>query len=449
MRAARLPSRGAGRRTAWYRLDNIGKFYAAQAGEPVQTVFRYAATLDEPVDAPTLQRALEETCALFPGFNVCLRSGAFWHYLEPAAEPPRVTPEELPICFGLHVNADSVLFRVSYHRARVNLEVSHIVSDGRGTLGFFRTLLTCYLRRCHGVTGVALPEDASAAQQAEDGFDKYFDRSAAGRTRVPRAYRLRGFRDEADPTFLELHLPVADMLALARSWGVSVTSLVICAVICAVRDEMPRRERSRTICLDVPVDLRQLFPSATTKNFFGLAYVTHAPGPDDLAPDELARQVQAQLKAGTAPEQLARRVMRMVALEKSPLLRFAPLFLKDLVLGVADRMAARESTTTVSNVGPVRLDERLAAHVREMSVLTSTTGLKFTVVSCGDDLCIGVASAFANTGVPRRVARFFTSRGMACRVHTDRTDAELEQDRVAAGLEGQVRRLGERGEGPR
>ena len=130
-------------RDTWYRLDNVGKFYSSQAGSSAQTVFRYAATVVDEVDPAALQRALEKTVAIFPGFNVCLRSGMFWHYLEPATVTPTVQPENLPICFGLHVDAKSVLFRVSYYRDRINLEVSHMVSDGRGT---FRIFQGAYLR---------------------------------------------------------------------------------------------------------------------------------------------------------------------------------------------------------------------------------------------------------------------------------------------------------------
>ena len=100
-------------RATWYRLDNIGKFYSSQAGSAAQTVFRYAATLTDDVDPVLLQRALEKTVDVFPSFNVCLRSGMFWHYLEQAATVPVATREVLPICFGLHVDAKSVLFRVS------------------------------------------------------------------------------------------------------------------------------------------------------------------------------------------------------------------------------------------------------------------------------------------------------------------------------------------------
>ena len=53
------------------------------------------------VDEQALQRALDATVAQFPGFNVSLRSGMFWHYLEPSGTSPRVTPKPA-ICYGLH-----------------------------------------------------------------------------------------------------------------------------------------------------------------------------------------------------------------------------------------------------------------------------------------------------------------------------------------------------------
>ena len=234
-------------RTAWYRLDNVGKFYSSQAGSSAQTVFRYAATMADDVDPAALQRALDRTAEMFPGFNVCLRSGMFWHYLEQAPQPPAVHEENLPICYGLHVDAKSVLIRVSYYRARINLEVSHMVSDGRGSLSFFKALLYAYVEERYGVEGLPQEYDGSDHQKAEDSFDKYFERDKAAPTRAPKVYRLTGWRDAADPTYLEYHLPVRPVLDLARGHGVSLTSLVIAAIMCAIRAEMPRRERHRAI----------------------------------------------------------------------------------------------------------------------------------------------------------------------------------------------------------
>lgn len=429
-------------RTTWYRLDNVGKFYSSQAGSSAQTVFRYAATLVDEVDPDALQRALERTVEVFPGFNVCLRSGMFWHYLEPAGKLPVATPENLPICFGLHVHAKSVLFRVSFHRDRVNLEVSHMVSDGRGTLSFFKALLHAYAHERYGVEGVPLEYDGSDRQKSEDSFDKYYEHALAASTKAPKVYRLKGWKDEGDPTFMEYHLPVHRVVELARSWKVSLTSLVIAAVMCAIRAEMPRRERERAIRMDVPVDLRQVFQSNTVKNFFGLAFVSYVPGEVDQPIEEVARIVHAQLKEAVKPENLKPRMNRMIALEKNPLLRLAPLFVKDAILELADRIAARDTTTTVSNLGSIKLDDHIAPYVRDMNILTSTNGINFLLCSYGDDLSIGISTVYANPDVVKSFCRFFSDQGIEGRININKTSEEVAEDRLEAKLESSVRRLG-------
>lgn len=429
-------------RATWYRLDNVGKFYSSQAGRSAQTVFRYAATLADDVDAGALQHALDKTVDVFPGFNVCLRSGMFWHYLEPAPHPPLVQRENLPICYGLHAGAKSVLFRVSFYRARINLEVSHMVSDGRGTLNFFKALINAYVHKRYGVQGVELEYDGSDHQKDENSFDKYFERDKAAPTRAPKVFRLTGWRDTADPTFMEYHLPAHRVLELARSHNVSLTSFVIAAVICAIRAEMPRRDRGRAIRLDVPVDLRQFFESSTTKNFFGLAFVSYVPGDADEPVEQVALQVQAQLHKGAQAEQLKPRMNRMIKLEKNPLLRLAPLFVKDTILELADRIATRETTTTVSSLGAIRMDERVAPYLRDINILTSTTGINFMVCTFADDLCIGISSVYANPDVIKNFCRYFSDQGIEGRININKTSEEVAEDRLEIKFEESVKRLG-------
>lgn len=428
-------------RNTWYRLDNVGKFYSSQAGSPAQTVFRYTATLSDDIDEAVLGHAVERTVGVFPSFNVCLRSGMFWHYLEQVSQPPAVSRENLPICYGLHVDAKSVLFRVSYYGARINFEVSHIVSDGRGALSFFKALLYAYVQECYGVEGVDIDYDGSDYQKSEDSFDKYFERDKAESTRAPRVYRLSGWHDKADPTFIEYHLPMSRVRDVARSFGVSLTSLVIAVAICAIRDEMPRRDRHRAIRLDVPVDLRQIFDSATTKNFFGLAFVSYVPR-DDESIEAVAAQVQAQLKVAAQADSLKSRMNRMIALEKNPLLRLSPLFVKDSVLEIVARMAARETTTTVSSLGAIGIDERVAPYLRDINILTSTTGLNFLVCSFGDDLSIGISTAYSNPGIIKNFCRWFSDQGIEGRININKTREEVAEDRLEAKLESSVKRLG-------
>ena len=232
------------------------------------------------------------------------------------------------------------------------------------------------------------------------------------------------------------------MLALARSWDVGVTALVIAVIMCAIRAEMPRRERSRAIRMDVPVDLRQFFKSTTVKNFFGLAFVSYVPSDEDEPVETVARIVQDQLKTATQAEELKSRMNRMIALEKNPLLRLAPLFAKDFILGLANRLAARDVTTTMSNLGPIRIDERLAPYIRDVNILTSTTSLNFLMCAFGDDLSIGISTVYSNPDVIKNICRFFSCQGIEGRININKTKEEVAEDRLEAKIEASVKRWG-------
>lgn len=420
---------------AWYRLDNVGKFYASQAGSSNQTVFRLAATMTEPVDVAALQRALDATIERFPGFNVCLRSGLFWHYLEPAKTTPTVQPETLPVCYGLHTGPKSVLFRVTYYQRRINVEVSHMISDGRGSLEFLKTLLAAYAHERYGAPVSQQPYPGSEAAKTEDSFSAHYDRDAAGATDQPKIFRLPGWKADEHFTYLELHYSAAAVHARAKAAGATVTSWLIAAVIAALRAEMPPSERNRAIHMDVPVDLRSLFGSTTLRNFFGLAFVSYTPGSADETLAQIAAQVQQQMTDGTEPTALKRRMMTMVKLEKNPFLRMAPLFVKDLALDLAAWKTAREVTCTVSSLGRVTVDEAAAPYVEGISALTSPAGLNFIISTYGDDLSIGISSRFISLRAARHLVRLLAEEGITGFANVNKEAAEVDHDLKEAQLE--------------
>ena len=398
-------------RSDWYRLDNVGKFYASQAGRRGQTVFRFSATMSEPVSPKALQIALDRTVERFPGFNVKLRSGIFWHYLEPAGGIPEVREEALPICSNLHSGLESVLFRVSYFGTRINLEVSHMISDGRGTLEFFRTLLGFYVKRRYGVE-VNLPDDSVIpSRRTEDSYTANFEREKAGATEKQKVYHLTGWKNTAEPNFFEYHLSANTVHRVAKEMGVS----------------------NRAIRMDIPVDLRETFGSETLRNFFGLAFVSYTPGSRDESLADIAHEVQQQISSATQPESLKRRMNQMLKIEKNPLIRAAPLFLKDGGLMIGNWMAAQEVTTTVSSIGRITLDAAIEPYVEQINVSTSTRGLNFLFCTFKDVLAISISSIFVTHDVVRAFVKVFTDLGiqgtMSVNKSAEQVDSELRQAR--------------------
>ncbi|MBB5832405.1 alcohol acetyltransferase [Brachybacterium aquaticum] len=231
-----------GHRRHWVRLDNASNIFPAALSERDPKVFRMAAELDHEVDSALLQEALDETYARYPLYRAVLRRGVFWYYLQDSTLHPRVEPEREHTCAPIYrTDHRTLLFRVTHHGRRVNLETFHALSDGTGALWFLTDLLTAYVRRLDGRDGQGGREDPSAdggadhertgsaahpdpaparagthpgAEAAEevhelttDSFAHYF-RRRRGRDRAPSAEDEEGeFEREAAPAVLTVRDP--------------------------------------------------------------------------------------------------------------------------------------------------------------------------------------------------------------------------------------------------
>ena len=81
-------------------------------------------------------------------------------------------------------------------------------------------------------------------------------------------------------------------------------------------------------------------------------------------------------------------------------------------------------------------------YVRDINLLTSTTGLNFLLCSFGDDLSIGISTAYSNPDVVKNFVRYFSGCGIEGRININKTSEEVAEDRLEAKLEASVRRLG-------
>lgn len=185
---------------------------------------------------------------------------------------------------------------------------------------------------------------------------------------------------------------------------------------------MSTRDRNKTIRLDIPVDLRQHFESSTTKNFFGLAFIEYKPGPSDEPLETVAKHIQDQLQAGTSIDNLKKRMNQMIALEKNPLLRFAPIFIKDLALKIAGKITAGDVTTTVSSLGVISLPEYTLEHIENINATTSPSGINFTACTFKDDLSLGMSTSYIDLSVIRNLCRILSNLGIEGRVNISKEE---------------------------
>lgn len=403
----------------WYKLDNIGKFYSSIAYSKIPAVFRFSATLNEEIDGKILQKALDKTIDIFPNFNVNLRRGFFWNYLQYTNKKRYVVEENTPICFRLYHGKDSFLYRVNYYKNRINLEMSHILSDGRGSLEFFKMLLTNYIKISHPNEKILIEYDASDSEKNEDSFDKYYKKERSFFKKKKKIYRIKAKKLINETRFMELHLSAKEVLAIAHEYNTTLTGLIISVLIDSIKKEIKIRDLNKVIRIDVPVDLRNYFPSLTIKNFFGLTYVEYNFKSKEDTLEDIIKSVSEQLKNRITKENLSKRVNKMVSLEKNVILRVTPLGLKDFALNLTDKFATSGCTTCVSNLGKIKTNKILEKYVKDINVLNSTGSFKFTICSYNDNLSIGISTVFRQNDIIKDFCRFFTSQTSTAYLNTN------------------------------
>ena len=162
-----MKSRVQKKETRWEKLDNTANLFPVIANETMTNVYRIAVILSENIEPECLQEALEQVLPWFNTMNVRMRTGMFWYYFETNVKGKPVVREEedFPCRYIEQYRNKSYLFRVTYYKNRINLEVFHALADGMGAVNFLRELTYQYLRICYpqlsGEMGDRLCDDTS------------------------------------------------------------------------------------------------------------------------------------------------------------------------------------------------------------------------------------------------------------------------------------------------
>ena len=403
----------------WWTLDNAAKIFPSTGSAHDSKVFRFVCELREPVDPQLLQDALDKTVERFPMYRSVMKRGWFWYYLEDSPFPAQVRREELPPCCPIYPSVRrSLLFRVLYYRRRISLEVYHALTDGTGALNFLCALVYEYLLlRCPDEFPrpvPALPYDASQAPRQADSFQKYSEKPA-GRSmeRSPAAYQIRRERLPRNHlAILEGQMPLDQVLACARERGVTLTELMTAVFLRAIHAGMRVRDRKKPVVITIPVNLRNYFPSKSARNFFATINVGYdfSKGEDSL--EAVLKEVRRSFRKNLTEENIRERMNALCALEHSVPLRLVPLPLKDVILRIANMIAAQGVTASFSNIGKVSMPKEMEKLIHLFSVFASAGMLQACACSFGGVYAVSFASPYRVCETERVFFRELTQLGI-------------------------------------
>ncbi|MCL2158478.1 MAG: hypothetical protein FWH48_03630 [Oscillospiraceae bacterium] len=390
----------------WYKLDNAAKIFPPTSSRSDTRVFRFCCELVEDVKEAVLQSALDLAIEDFPGFACVLKRGVFWYYLEQSELRPQARKEENPPCSTIYLDKKSLLFEVTWHGHRINLEVYHVLTDGTGAVQFLRAVVLNYLKLAHPEEigeGASFGYDASATQKASDGFSKYYDRSKKSEMKKnPAAYQLKGAKEqEWRLNIIKGNVSSGALLAQARKHGATITAFVAALFMRAIYDEMSVNDRKRPVVLSIPVNLRNFFDSKSARNFFGIVDISYdfANGSGSL--EDIVKCAKNCLSDRLNEEYLQARLNKLFGFERNFLIRLVPLAIKNIYMAIAYHRAAREFTASISNLGRIDMPPEARRHIKLFDLFSSTDTLQIGLCSYEDVMTISFTSPFVSTDIQR------------------------------------------------
>lgn len=402
-------------------MDNVAKVFLATCGNRDTRTLRVSCTLTTEILPDILQEALLQTIHIRPQFQVRIRRGFFWHYMEETHITPVVKEESGRVCPSLYApgRSKSLHYQVSYYGRRINLDLFHALSDGTGALEFLNLLVANYLNLLHDnkFSSLVTSSGASADDLTEDSFKQFYNKEGKSQNALKKAYHPGGLRLPYDQLqFFEIQMPVDQILPKAKSCGVSLTSYLGALFMLAIRADMPALSRKQPITVSMPVNLRNYYPSNTSRNFFNNVSVSHV-FDKEITEESLAKEFDQKLKSHLTPEKIMAQMDAYEHMESVMAIKAVPLVFKQPVVRYFSRAQDKKVSLVLSNLGVQKPAEAFRPYIANYSAFCSSSNLFVTVSSYQNTLTLGVTSPYANTGVLKDFIRHLSGQGVDMKVY--------------------------------
>ncbi len=379
-----------------FPLDLSAIIHLASMTEKHSSSYRFAVSLTENVNPEVLQQAVERVTPRFPMIAAGIHSD-FYNYKVAAVEKsPKVLRDHTLIATFTKEELQKCAMRVLYDEKKISLECFHALTDGYGAITFLRTLLAEYFQI---LKGISVPRDqmlftVDEEAKGEEIQDDYYTHAQKGTkaTSGKISYQLpKGSKSEIIKPYV-CSYKIKDLLEAARRYNVSLNIFLTAIMIMSVAELQKEENGKMPVQVMVPMNLRNLFPSKTLRNFILVAYTGLKYEECHYTFEKVLAIVKEQLKHQMEKERLQATMNGYASLERNWFLKMVPLSIKTWAVKLGHYFfGLRKSCITVTNLGPIVFPEEIAPYVECVNVFLTpreASGYNCGIITCGDQCYI-------------------------------------------------------------
>ena len=406
---------------SWRRLDNSAKIFPMSTGEKYSTVFRLSAVLKEDVQQEKLQKAVIKALEKYEAFKVRMKAGLFWYYLEENNKNPIVEEEKDYPCKYINPRRNrGYLFKVTYYKNKINIDIFHSLTDGNGGTTFFKEIVYTYLEMCY--LDDLKQENRKTRKieyDIEDSYIKNYNKKINTNVPNPRAYELKGKKIKLGAiSAIHQIIDLEQLKKECEKYNVTVTQYLTAVLMYAIYKENYKGNKPLKVC--IPVNLKKYYPSQTISNFFSFIMLDGKKKQDNF--DEIIALVKQEFKEKLAEEEILKTMSGNVKLGNNIFIKMIPLILKNIIVRLAYLEIRKHSTITYSNTGRVGIMGEYQKYIDYFMILISPDPVeKIKCSSCTfeNKIVFTFTSILNNNKIEKAFYEFLKNKGIEIKIESN------------------------------
>jgi NRPS condensation-like uncharacterized protein len=271
------------------------------------------------------------------------------------------------------------------------------------------------------------PGESPTPEEFEDAFSKYFQEKIPAPRKKPKSFHLP-FKLNDPPRFnvLVAKISLADISNFSKLNKVSVTEYLVSVYLSALQSiytglsAFLKRRHRKIFRVQVPVNLRKLYPSITMRNFslFVTPEIDLSLG--EYTFEEILKTVHHIMQLETDKKLINKIIARNVGAERNIWLKSTPLFIKSIILYLTYSIAGTSRYSgVITNMGKVSFGEadRLIDHfVFIPPPPNKTLKVNCGVIGFGDSLIMSFGNITKSKELEREFLTLLRKHGIAVKL---------------------------------
>ncbi len=172
------------------------------------------------------------------------------------------------------------------------------------------------------------------------------------------------------------------------------------------------------------VNLRNYFPSQTTRNFFQVIQVSYQFDEQKCSLENVIYSVKEQFQQKLTKDALQKNMNALSALEHNIPMKLVPLATKDYILRFANWFSYQKATSCISNVGKINMPAEITHYIRLFDLFVSTKTIQIATCSFEDNFVISIATAYYRNDLPKRFFRHLSDMDLEIEITTNMEQEE-------------------------